>query len=143
MDKASSAVQYSYCDLRFANLGRGAPMPICGNCKQSHPGAKEVRECYQDSGRSVQPRGVRPPRRVKSESKPKVQRTPSGGPGPGGRRQPNRSSGPRSSSTPSNTDSYVSDVRGHRPRGRPTPTTGQFCNACGAEIDIQGLCRCS
>lgn len=118
-------------------------MPKCGNCGRSHSGTAEIRACYERSGRSTKSAA----RSTANKSMPKKQgrkRKPlPESLRPIKNKQPKRRSGPASRRMPSNADDYVSDVRGHRPRGRPTPTTGEFCNSCDAEIDLQGLCKCS
>ena len=42
-----------------------------------------------------------------------------------------------------NNDQYYSDSFGHRPRGRPTPMSGETCNSCGSPIRWDGNCNCS
>ena len=42
-----------------------------------------------------------------------------------------------------NNDQFYSDRFGHRPRGRPTPMSGETCNSCGSPIRWDGNCNCS
>ena len=42
-----------------------------------------------------------------------------------------------------NNDQYYSASHGHRPRGRPTPVSGETCNSCGSPIRWDGNCNCT
>ena len=42
-----------------------------------------------------------------------------------------------------NNDQYYSASQGHRPRGRPTPMSGETCNSCGSPITSAAKCNCS
>ena len=42
-----------------------------------------------------------------------------------------------------NNDQYYSASHGHRPRGRPTPMSGETCNSCGSPIRWDGNCNCT
>ena len=113
---------------------------------------KKLKDIYRYLSESHRPKN--PPKKNRRKKNPPKKNPPDWGPpqSSGSRkpRKPKPSSGSGSAAKRNrrkkqfeNNDQYYSDSFGHRPRGRPTPMSGETCNSCGSPIRWDGNCNCS